>query len=98
MLRRLLPAQETWVVPFVLQFAGEYVLGLVELLRAHLRHGVPEHYQAFVAENPEFLELTRQRATSYWDCYHRGAYPKKADYPGLVIVDLLRGTGGARRL
>jgi hypothetical protein len=43
-------------------------------------------YRGVLLENPGFLELTRQRVESYWDCYYRGMYVDSADYPGHQLL------------
>jgi len=37
--------------------------------------GSAARYGRFLVENEEFLDLTRQRVASYWNCYHRRTYP-----------------------
>jgi hypothetical protein len=46
-----------------------------------------DSYVRFIAENPQFIALVRQRAISYWDCYFRATWHKTPDhvafpYPG----------------
>ncbi|MGM9479956.1 hypothetical protein ACS5PN_02040 [Roseateles sp. NT4] len=43
----------------------------------------------FAAENPAFMATTRRRATSYWDCYHRGRFPTLPSYPGIAALDAI---------
>jgi hypothetical protein len=80
-LEQIIPSGEPWVVPFVVQLVGEYVL---EILQA-IRNGVPDLatpgsaprllYGEFVARNPSFFARTERRVVSYWSCYHRHQYP-----------------------
>lgn len=44
-----------------------------------------------VGSGPPFVELTAQRASSYWAEYHCGRYPDRADYPGLAVLRALAG-------
>lgn len=85
-LERLIDVDELWVVPFVLQFLGEYVIELVEIIAT--RRDILERplYKEFALENPAFLALTRRRATSYWNCYHRDRFRKKDTYPALQLL------------
>lgn len=86
---KLLGTEEIWVVPFVLQLIGEYVLEIVELIDARrdvLRRPV---YREFSAENPAFIDLTKQRAISYWNCYYRNRFARKDEYPGLRLMNAL---------
>lgn len=72
-LRMLIDSREAFVPPFVLQLLGEYVIEIQEFLAQNLYTLKEEPYTSFIAENPVFMEKTRQRILSYWDCYHRGA-------------------------
>ncbi|HEY6113280.1 MAG TPA: hypothetical protein VIV37_04180 [Gaiellaceae bacterium] len=46
-------------------------------------------YGAFIAGNPQFLELTAQRVESYWNCYYRHSY-RRDEYPGFALLSSLR--------
>jgi hypothetical protein len=92
-LERLFPSAEPWVPPFVVQLLGEYVIEIIEVLAAHSAELEGELYKQFVAENPCFMALTKQRVISYWDCYYRGRYPRWAEYVGAQVLERL--TGGA---
>lgn len=86
---------EPWVVPFVVQLVGEYVL---EILVA-IRRGLPElavagslhHtlYGHFVAANPQFFARMERRVVSYWSCYWRLKYSDFWCYPGCELLKLL---------
>ena len=82
---------ESWAAPFIIQLLGEYVIELVERA-ASLIEGAPKiGYVAFARENPDFLRLTAQRATSYWNVYYRGQIRKRADYPAFpALATLIR--------
>ena len=79
-----------------MQPAGEYVVEIV----ADIVQGLPElavpgtgsaaRYGRFLVENEEFLDLTRQRVASYWNCYYRSHYFIRADYPGFRLLSSLR--------
>ncbi len=85
-----------WVVPFVVQLVGEYVIEIILAIRDALSDlDVPGStqqalYGRFLAENPAFLELTSQRVASYWNCYYRSHYFIRADYPGFRLLSSLR--------
>jgi hypothetical protein len=101
-LRHLLVRTETWVVPFVVQLVGEYVIEIIEDIRKglDLRPGseAAARYGRFVADNPAFFDLTSHRVTSYWSCYHRLRFPvmhpgsdsKFEEYPGFTLIAALR--------
>jgi hypothetical protein len=80
-----------WVAPFIVQLVGEYVLEIVVTIQQALSEldqpGTPvrETYGRFLAQNPSFFALTRQRVVSYWDCYYRNQCAKNA-YPGFALI------------
>jgi len=84
-----------WVVPYVVQLVGEYVIEIILVIRDALSDlDVPGStqqalYGRFLAENPAFLELTSQRVVSYWNCYYRSRYFIWADYPGFQLLSSL---------
>lgn len=94
-LRRVVALEHPWVAPFVVQLAGEYVVEIV----VDIVQGMPDlanpnsplaaRYGSFLAMNPNFWHLTRQRAASYWDCYHRGRYLRRDDYPVFTLLSRL---------
>lgn len=87
-------------MPFVLQLLGEYVIEICEDIERFAGTRLDErpvwaaHVREFRDENADFVALTRQRAMSYWECYHRHRHPSPASYPGLRAIDLL--VDGAR--
>ena len=89
---RILPSAEPWVVPYVIQLLGEYVVEISRLildgLSAQSSFEWPA-YGEFVAANDEYMALTEQRAISYWSCYYRHDY-SRAEYPALVALHKLR--------
>ncbi|MFW9078344.1 hypothetical protein ACOI9X_03545 [Pseudomonas sp. P2757] len=60
---------ETWVVPFVLQLTGEYVIQILETIEAHLPVLDPVLYGRFIRDNQAYFRTTQARMISYWDCY-----------------------------
>lgn len=94
-LRTIVGSTQPWVAPFVVNLVGEYVVEIMVDIRRALPHlGDPAsphfaQYGAFLAENPEFFELTKQRVASYWDCYYRRMYLSPADYPAHSLINAL---------
>lgn len=90
----LLPAREPWVVPYVVQLLGEYVVEISNMildgLTAQSAFGWSS-YQDFAGANQAFIALTEQRAISYWSCYYRQAF-SRSDYPALRALSKLRET------
>lgn len=84
-----------WVAAFVVQLIGEYVVEIVIDIHEYLvgvqapGSAARPVYGGFAAENPKFLELTYQRARSYWNCYHRAAYAARRDYPAFEVLESL---------
>ncbi len=88
-LRSLLIAHDDWVVPFVLQLAGEYVVEILQMLDSHTQSLSGDQYRQFTSSNPLFIERTKARIVSYWNCYYRSEYPNFKDYPGYRIGEAL---------
>lgn len=94
-LRQVLGVDQAWVAPFVVRLLGEYVIEIVEAIAAALPSLDAAHLAPFVQQNPAFMANTRRRATSYWNCYHRGRYPRLADYPAIRALVALARLGKA---
>ncbi|MFF8975090.1 hypothetical protein [Streptomyces sp. NPDC014995] len=95
-LEQIAGSDEPWVVPFVVQLAGEYVLEILE----SIQHGLSDltskrsvhrlAYGDFIARNPGFFARTERRVVSYWSCYYRWNFPVFGTYPGCHLLELLR--------
>ncbi|MGH7790165.1 MAG: hypothetical protein ACRERC_25080 [Candidatus Binatia bacterium] len=86
-LAEIISSPLNWVPPFVIQLLGEYVIEIHRLILCSAGYLGQATYTQFVAENPQFIRLTRQRAASYWDCYYRGALRTLDDYPATQALD-----------
>ncbi|MFE3446030.1 hypothetical protein ACFXNW_23630 [Nocardia sp. NPDC059180] len=101
-LNRIIEATDPWIVPYVVQLVGEYVLDIVISIQQRLtaldEPGTPHRlaYGRFCVANTEFLHLTSQRVSSYWDCYYRDRYLRR-DYPGRLLIDSLQDAAAAYR-
>ncbi|AUG80552.1 hypothetical protein CFP65_5871 [Kitasatospora sp. MMS16-BH015] len=100
-LRELLASAEPWVVPYVVELAGDYVLEILLDLRTGLA-GLPESgdprravYGRWLAENPAHCATVERRVVSYWSCYHRHRAREFADHPGAAVLELLRAAAEA---
>jgi hypothetical protein len=87
--RQIIDADDSCVVPFLVQPLGEYVVEIVEFLHEHRAALGTAAVREFARANPRFLARTRQRAISYWDCYFRRRWINRADYPALQVLDFL---------
>jgi hypothetical protein len=94
-LSQIIDAIDPWIVPFVVQLIGEYVLEIVITIREGLADlDLPDspHHRAYgrsAADNPDYIFLTSQRVASYWDCYYRSRFPHRY-YPGRILIDSLK--------
>jgi hypothetical protein len=95
-LEQITASGEPWVVPFVVQLAGEYVLEIIESIGRGLP-GLAEPgstqrrlYGEFIARNPAFFARTERRVVSYWSCYYRWKYRAFGTYPGCVLLEAFR--------
>jgi hypothetical protein len=70
-LRELLPRREPWVYPYVFAMVGDYVGEIVNLIHSQLDVLDASGYRELAQANPAYVELIRQRAISYWNCYQR---------------------------
>jgi len=87
-LARLMAATPDWTPAYVVPPVGEYVVEIIEQIEAALSEQDASVYGAFVRANSAFMALTKQRATSYWDCYWRARW-RREDYPGARVLALL---------
>jgi hypothetical protein len=99
-LEQIVTSGEPWVVPFVVQLAGEYVLEIIQAIGRSLPGlAVPGSaqrrlYGEFIARNPAFVARTERRVVSYWSCYHRWKYGAFGTYPGCVLLEAFPGRCG----
>ena len=89
-LEQIVTLSEPWVVPFVVQLCGEYVAEILNVVEEHLPAMHAPAYGEFFRENPRFFQQTESRMTSYWDCYYRWVYKRKADYVGFRLFNQFR--------
>jgi hypothetical protein len=95
-LEQIMESSEPWVVPFVVQLAGEYVLEILEAISRGLPGlAVPDSaqrrlYGEFIARNPAFFARTERRVVSYWSCYYRWKYGTFGTYPGCALLEAFR--------
>lgn len=89
-LEHVLPVSEPWVVPFVVQLTGEYVIEMLNKCESRFHLLDPVLYGTFIRDNPKYFQTTRDRMISYWDCYYRLLYKRKPDYVGFRLFDRLQ--------
>jgi hypothetical protein len=77
-----------WIVPFVVQLLGEYVVQISERILERFDELRPETYHRFAAANEPFMRLTRGHIVSYWACYYRADYRLPSYPPVRVLMEL----------
>jgi hypothetical protein len=85
-LKEIVGVQQLWAPPFVTLLMGEYVIEIVERIADSMESLDRALYSNFVRENRKIMQILRQRAASYWDCYYRHSYPNLNSYPGTVLL------------
>lgn len=91
-LRQLISTDRPWAAPFLVQLLGEYVIEIVEVIADAIRQETVQDLSDFARENPKFMAITRQRATSYWDCYFRCRFRSLQTYPAITALDAIEAT------
>jgi hypothetical protein len=87
--KQLLLEDEQWIPPYVIQLLGEYVVEIIQILALHQEVFISPAYLRFAKENRTFINLLRQRITSYWNCYYGYRFRRLQDYPAFQIVELM---------
>jgi|GEM_PF-292032 len=100
-IERIIPAEEYWVIPYVIAALGDYVIEIVQKVERFLTslrgtwHDTA--YRDFAKHNHDFMWLVRQQATSYHRCYYTATHSRaglnKPLYPAFSVIDRLTGAG-----
>jgi hypothetical protein len=88
-LEKLIEKTDYFVVPFVFQLLGEYVMEILSILKKHIDLNV-DNYVKFINENNRYWKQTESRMISYWNEYYRPRFPLLKDYIGKKIVDEIK--------
>lgn len=86
-LLQLVDAERPWAAPFIVQLLGEYVVEIAQVIVTALQEGYVAGLAQFVNDNPAFMETTRRRVVSYWDCYYRRQFPSLHYYPAHIGLE-----------
>lgn len=88
-LELLVNSRDYFVVPFVFQLLGEYVIEILFVLDKHINNETIDNYLRFISENKKYWQQTESRVGSYWNEYYRTLprYKKFSDYIGKQIID-----------
>jgi hypothetical protein len=96
-LAALLGSDEPWAAPFIVALLGEYVIEICLEIERFARTEFParpamrQSMSAFFAANRPFIELTRQRAISYWLCDFRSVHARLDAAPALAALAIFGG-------
>jgi hypothetical protein len=85
-LRKIILSNEPWVVPFVSQLIGEYVIEILIEISNNIEELDSKEYVKFFKENPIYFQKLKQRVISYWNCYYKHEYIDFKDYIGNKII------------
>jgi hypothetical protein len=88
----LLSSMAAWTIPYIVQLAGEYVVEIVDEVAAGITSCETSSLAAFTKQNPDYVAMLERRVTSYWNEYHRRAYPRRSDYPGSKVIAYLQNS------
>ncbi|MDR1237510.1 MAG: hypothetical protein LBK28_04635 [Propionibacteriaceae bacterium] len=83
-----------WTAPYLIALLGEYVIQLTNDIAATWEGYKPDSQEARILatcyeNNPAFIQLTQNRATSYWNEYYRSS-GALADYPAIKALNLVK--------
>lgn len=70
-LEKIISSDVSFITPFVFQLLGEYVLQIIEVINNNLTETIVQNMRSFALENPDYLHVTENRMTSYWNYYTR---------------------------
>ena len=82
--------ERPWSTPFAVQLLGEYVVEIGRAVEDQISNFGVRPFANFARENPDFMETTRRRAISYWDCYYRNVYKNLEEYPCFDAPRIIR--------
>jgi len=84
---RMLSLNTSWSAPFVVQLVSEYVVEILEVIEAGWTQIDERILARFLAENPRFHALVKQRVVSYWNAYYRPL--GRQNYVGFKLLNKL---------
>lgn len=88
-LARIIMCHQSWIPPIVIQLVGEYVVEILAAIHRNLASLDSGVYTTFLKDNVAFWQTTKQRVASYWNCYYRRTWGRRADYVGFQIIEYL---------
>lgn len=86
-LRHVIGLNSYWVAPFIIKLSGEYVVEILNIIKANLDNLDSAVYKEFLLGNTGFYEVIKQRVMSYWNVYYKRQYPDKNEFAGFQILN-----------
>lgn len=86
---KLLHIPEPWVVPYVIELLGEYVIEIGSDIAQALQGEPIDAVMDFARDNRPHVQQLLQRAISYWNAYYRDAFPTWREFPACVALLML---------
>lgn len=84
-LKEILTSNEKWVIPFVVQLMGEYVVEILTVIWESIDDINKDNLVSFIIENKSYWAKTKQRIASYYGEYYRFKI-KKPEYVGFKLT------------
>jgi hypothetical protein len=85
-LRKIMILNEPWVIPYISQLIGEYILEILIVINNNIENIQIKEYTYFFKHNPLFFPRLKQRVISYWDCYYKNEFMDFNEYIGNKII------------
>lgn len=86
-LKEIIKSKNVWIIPFILELLGEYVIEIISLIAENLEEFDKEQFKMFIDNNKGYFEKKSQNVISYWDCYFKFNFRKKREYIGFHILE-----------
>ena len=86
---KLLHIPEPWVVPYVIELLGEYVIEISNGIAQALQGKPIDAVMDFARDNRPHVQQRLQRAISYWNAYYRYAFPTWQEFPACAALSML---------
>ena len=92
-LNSLVLKDQYFVVPYVFQLLGEYVMEIIIDIDRFIGETNIQLFRRFLLENDSYYKLTKNRMVSYWNEYYRfGENRDIRNYIGKRVFDRLENT------
>jgi hypothetical protein len=85
-LRRVIKSKEKWVIPFIIQLTGEYVIEILNVIYENLEALDKVNVRKFITDNADYFKKNKDRIRSYWNCYYSGP-TGFSNYVGQQIIN-----------